>query len=87
MCSFFQMRELSKEAAYGQHQVKKQSTSNQKGKRAPPRLAAPPQASLKLKVFNLVTFKLCALGDYVRTIRWFGTSDSYSMQPVHCLKF
>lgn len=46
--------------------------------------AAPP--SSKLKVFNLVTFKLHALGDYARTIRWFGTSDSYSTQPVRCLK-
>ena len=79
-CSFFQTRELPKEvAARGRRKAKKQSTSNQKDKEA-----APP--SSKLKVFNLVTFKLHALGDYARTIRWFGTSDSYSTQPVRCLK-
>ena len=85
-CSFFQTRELPKEeAARGRRQAKKQSTSNQKDKRATPAAPAAPPSS-KLKVFNLVTFKLHALGDYVRTIRWFGTSDSYSTQPVRCLK-
>ncbi|KAJ6608894.1 hypothetical protein B0H10DRAFT_2301109, partial [Mycena sp. CBHHK59/15] len=27
------------------------------------------------------TYKLHSLGDYVRSILWFGTSDSYSTQP------
>jgi hypothetical protein len=84
-CSFFQMKELPKEeAAHSRRQAKKQSTSNQKDNSAAPLAAAPPSSNLK--VFNLVTFKLHALGDYVRTIRWFGTSDSYSTQPVSCLK-
>ncbi|RDB18275.1 hypothetical protein Hypma_000641 [Hypsizygus marmoreus] len=42
-------------------------------------LAKPPR---KKKLFNLFTYKLHALGDYVRTIKWFGTTDSYSTQPV-----
>jgi hypothetical protein len=34
------------------------------------------------KKFNLQTYKLHALGDYVPTIRKFGTTDSYTMQIV-----
>ena len=34
------------------------------------------------KQLNLNTYKYHALGDYVRTIRRFGTTDSYSTQPV-----
>ena len=34
------------------------------------------------KVLNLNTYKFHALGDYVRTIRLFGTTDSYSTQVV-----
>jgi len=34
------------------------------------------------KSFNLNTYKLHALGDYVRTIRLFGTTDSYTTQIV-----
>jgi hypothetical protein len=38
----------------------------------------------KQKVYNLFTYKIHALGDYVKTIRWFGTTDSYSTQIVGC---
>lgn len=34
------------------------------------------------KQFNLKTYKYHALGDYCSTIRQFGTTDSYSTQPV-----
>ena len=34
------------------------------------------------KTFNLLTSKLHALGDYVETIKMFGTTDSYSTQIV-----
>lgn len=47
-----------------------------------PNLTSKPAKPRKLKTFSLLTYKLHALGDYVRTIRWFGTSDSYSTQPV-----
>ena len=36
----------------------------------------------KQKTFSLNTYKLHALGDYSRTIRLFGTTDSYSTQIV-----
>lgn len=34
------------------------------------------------KQFNLETYKYHALGDYCNTIRRFGTTDSYTTQPV-----
>jgi hypothetical protein len=34
------------------------------------------------KVFNFQTYKFHALGDYVSTIRQYGTCDSYSSEPV-----
>jgi hypothetical protein len=37
------------------------------------------------KKFNLNTYKHHALGDYVETIRRFGTTDSYSTEPVSIL--
>jgi hypothetical protein len=40
--------------------------------------------SRKRKPFNLCTYKFHALGDYAKTIRLFGTSDSYSTQVVRC---
>jgi hypothetical protein len=40
----------------------------------------------KTKLFNLAIYKFHALGDYVQTIRLFGTTDSYSTQTVRlCL--
>jgi hypothetical protein len=38
--------------------------------------------SSKRKYFNLCRYKVHALGDYAKTIRLFGTSDSYSTQVV-----
>jgi len=38
------------------------------------------------KSFNLATYKFHALGDYVRNIRLFGTTDSYTTQLVSSLR-
>lgn len=50
---------------------------------------APPLVKLKpkLKTLNLFTYKFHALGDYVRSIRLFGTTDSYSTQIVSTTLF
>src|SRR5260370_227497 len=45
------------------------------------------QSGRKPKILNLLTVKFHFLGDYVRHIRLFGTTDSYSTQLVgvcHC---
>jgi len=41
----------------------------------------------RVKTLNLQTYKLHTLGDYVEQIWMYGTTDSYSMQPVsyYCL--
>jgi len=39
------------------------------------------------KIFNLFTVKLHFLGDYVRHIRLFGTTDSYSTQLVSLARY
>jgi hypothetical protein len=41
-----------------------------------------PSRSRKLKTFRLNTYKHHALGDVVATIRQFGTTESYSTEPV-----
>jgi hypothetical protein len=57
--------------------------------RAPPTLfppapdvPIPPPKERRRKKFNMATYKFHALGDYVQTIRMFGTTDSYSTQTV-----
>jgi hypothetical protein len=42
--------------------------------------------SPRLKTFNLNTYKFHALGDYTATIRRYGTTDSYSTEPVSSFK-
>ena len=42
------------------------------------------KSSPKVEILNLFTYKLHALGDYVHTIRAFGTTDSFSTQIVCC---
>jgi len=51
-----------------------------------------PTGGKKQKMYNLYTYKFHALGDYVSSILWFGTTDSYSTQtvrdfPMHKLLF
>jgi hypothetical protein len=40
------------------------------------------EPKVKNKLLNLLTYKMHALGDYVQSIRLFGTTDSYSTQIV-----
>ena len=57
----------------------------QKGTKAKTNTNSQPQKSSsgrQPKQFNLNTYKFHALGDYCNTIRRFGTTDSYSTQPV-----
>lgn len=41
-----------------------------------------PKQPRKKKSFNIQTYKFHILGDYVASIRYFGTTDSYSTEPV-----
>ena len=87
-CSFFDTRELpQEEAACSRRQKKKKVSKNlpNPSPLAPAPSTATPSAGTKKKLFNLILIKLHALGDYVKTIKTFGTTDSYSTQPVWIL--
>ena len=87
-CSFFDTRELpQEEAARSRRQKKKKVSKNlpNPSPLAPAPSTATPSAGTKKKLFNLILIKLHALGDYVKTIKTFGTTDSYSTQPVWIL--
>ena len=61
----------------------KTNSTKSKGKGAE---SAPPTASgsdePRLKLFNLNTYKIHSLGDYVQSIRKWGTTDSYTSRRV-----
>ncbi|KAJ6559288.1 hypothetical protein B0H10DRAFT_2240500 [Mycena sp. CBHHK59/15] len=80
VCPDFSTKELPSEAAArGRRQAKKATEKRGNGKGKAP--AAAGKTSANTKVLSLLTYKLHSLGDYVRSILWFGTSDSYSTQP------
>ncbi|KJA20593.1 hypothetical protein HYPSUDRAFT_101131, partial [Hypholoma sublateritium FD-334 SS-4] len=71
-CSCFDTVELpAEEAARARRRARKSNNSAN---------STPASASKKKLPFNLIMYKLHALGDYVRMIRMFGTTDSYSTQ-------
>ncbi|KAJ3568500.1 hypothetical protein NP233_g5674 [Leucocoprinus birnbaumii] len=71
-CAYFYTEELpDMETARGHQKAKTTESVKGKGKAAPGRL---------FRSFNLLTYKLHALGDYVKSIIAFGTSDGYSTQ-------
>lgn len=77
ICSFYNTRELPREAAARQRRQQRQTQN------VNPTVSVPSSESQpRKKEFNLKTYKHHALGDYVATIRLFGTTDSYSTQVV-----
>jgi hypothetical protein len=81
-CSLFQTRELEREQAARQRRQQKVNKGKQESNGAQSKAAAPGNTTRKPKSLNLKTYKLHALGDYVSTIRRYGTTDSYSTQTV-----
>ena len=73
-CSAFETRELKREAEARQRQQTKVATEHN--------AASTSGIARKRKIFNLNTYKNHSLGDYVQTIRMYGTTDSYSTEPV-----
>lgn len=86
-CSLFQTVELPREtAARLRRQTRKAAQVPISGSSClGSQNSQPPKR--KGKIFNLLTYKLHALGDYVRTIRLDGTTDSYSTQIVSTFLF
>ncbi|KAG2335546.1 hypothetical protein BDR05DRAFT_898217, partial [Suillus weaverae] len=81
VCSAYHTQELEHEAAVRSCQQAKEATRWAE-KDTQPQDACIPKLSHKKKSFNFHTYKFHALGDYVNTIRCFGTTDSYSTEPV-----
>jgi hypothetical protein len=70
-------------AAEGTATRKRRAGTNAKGKeKAMPEDVPMPKPSRRRKSFNFQTYKFHALGDYVTSIRHFGTTDLYSTEPV-----
>ena len=79
ICSEYDTHELPREeAAWARRRAKKASQSN--GDPTAPTSTA--KVGPLQKVFNLVTYKLHALGDYITHILRFGSTDSYLTQTV-----
>ncbi|KIM70496.1 hypothetical protein SCLCIDRAFT_18613 [Scleroderma citrinum Foug A] len=76
-CDAFKTHELPSKAAVQYRQQQAQSDGSTK----------PTSSAACLKPFNVLTYKFHALGDYTRSIRMFGTMDSYTTQIgelAHC---
>lgn len=72
-CAAFNAMELPKEKVARQRKLTR---------RAGTQNIAPESTGVRTKQFNLNTYKFHAMGDYVKTIRFFGTTDSFSTQIV-----
>jgi len=93
-CAAFVTRELPKEVAARTR--RRAAASAKKASKLINEIPAKNKVSIRpatqsktgvRKLFNLCTYKLHALGDYVKTIRLFGMSDSYSTQVVRPVIF
>ncbi|KAG2050291.1 hypothetical protein BDR06DRAFT_984070 [Suillus hirtellus] len=71
-------------AAFTTTELPKEKAACQKRSAQCPEAHNPPPESSRARVknFNLNTYKFHAMGDYVRTIRFFGTTDSFTTQIV-----
>jgi hypothetical protein len=74
-CAAFNAVELPKEKAARQRRSAQRSEG-----------VSPESTGPRVKMFNLNTYKFHAMGDYVRTIRFFGTTDSFTTQIV-CIAY
>ena len=89
VCSMYDTHELHQEVQARTRRLAKQK-GGQKGKRTTSLLERGEavgtgdviKKAQRQKGFNFQTYKFHALGDYVSTIRQYGTVDSYSTEPV-----
>ncbi|KAG2757163.1 hypothetical protein P692DRAFT_201859216 [Suillus brevipes Sb2] len=70
-CAAFNTVELPREKAARQRRATRQSEAGNNAQES---------GGPRVKKFNLGTYKFHAMGDYTRTIRFFGTTDSFTTQ-------
>jgi hypothetical protein len=80
ICSDYNTFELPRETAARNRKKSKKSQSDASG--IDNTLDNKPESNRRRKPFNMDTYKHHALGDYVESIRAYGTCDSYSTEPV-----
>ncbi|KIM53598.1 hypothetical protein SCLCIDRAFT_77273, partial [Scleroderma citrinum Foug A] len=80
-CAAFSTQELKQEAECHQH-CASESLKNDQGNSTVTAAASTSSASRRPKTFNLQTYKLHALGNYLSSICRYGTTDSYSTEPA-----
>jgi len=71
ICVAYKTKELPKEANARRRRQSKTSNPTKE-----------PHGTILKKTFNLCTYKFHSLDDYCRTIRWLGTTESYSTTIV-----
>lgn len=81
VCSKYQTKELPTEHAIRTRRQAKKAAANAQNQSAS-RALNTATSSRHNKKFNMNTYKFHALGDYVPSIRLFGTPDSYTSQLV-----
>jgi hypothetical protein len=95
-CPCFNTQELKREAAARRRrQVQKKAETQSASesnhlKRSPMEKALMEGSQRNKKQFNLRSYKYHSLGDVASTIRQYGTTDSYSTEPVrnnHCYSY
>lgn len=77
-CAVFNTVELPREKAARQQKL---------AQRVGPNGVASEPSGPRVKRFNLSTYKFHAMGDYVRTIKLFGTTDSFTTQIVSIVSY
>lgn len=77
-CPAFNTRELRRETESRNHRKRKKGNGGQNQAPIPTASEDEPRK----KTFNLERYKHHVLGDYAATIRQYGTTDSYSTEPV-----
>jgi hypothetical protein len=89
VCNAYGTRELGQEVRARARRRAKKAVHQKAGHKCTQSTRVVEQAEVdasenlkRSKVFNIQTYKFHALGDYVSTIRRYGTSDSYSTEPV-----
>lgn len=91
VCAGYVTHELRQEVERRAQRLAKQATKQKTAHKGKQRVGVAAQGKSndtldqgvkRCKVFNFQTYKFHALGDYVSTIRRYGTSDSYSTEPV-----
>jgi hypothetical protein len=80
-CATFETVELPKEKAARQRRLARLGCATG------PNNTSSESSGPKVKRFNLNTYKFHAMGDYVRTIKLFGTVDSFTTQIVSIASF